>query len=94
MQVSEQKEPVTLCVTNWDETQTVDLDDVDPRATISEVVSEALQAMSVPPGTMFSALWGERELSLADSVAEVGLRSGDALRLVPEVRAGAVRGAA
>ena len=89
MQQAEEKEPVQLSVTDWEQVRSVEFDEVDPRTSIGELVFEAVQALGLPRGTMFLALWGERELSLADSVAEVGLRSGEAIRLVPEVRAGA-----
>jgi hypothetical protein len=89
MEHREDKDPIRLSVTDWENTRAVDFDEVDPRGTIGELVSEAVQALGLPRGTMFSALWGERELSLADSVAEIGLTSGESIRLVPEVRAGA-----
>jgi hypothetical protein len=89
MERAEAKEPVRLSVTDWEQTRSVEFDEVDPRSSIGELVAEAVQALGLPRGTMFQAVFGERELSLADSVIEVGLCTGDAIRLVPEVRAGA-----
>jgi hypothetical protein len=88
MQRTEDKEPIRLSVTDWNQTRSVDLDEVDPRATIGELVAEAVQALGLPRGTVFQALCDERELGLAGTVAELGLRAGDAIRLIPEVRAG------
>jgi len=88
MQETQNKEPVQLSVTDWEQTRSVEFDEVDPRSSIGELVAEAVAALGLPRATMFQAVFGERELSLADSVAEVGLCSGDSIRLVPEVRAG------
>ncbi len=77
-----------LAVVDWADTKRVRLDKVSPAATIGEVLTTAIRAMELPLRSAFQAELRGRQLNRSDTLEELGVRSDDTLRVVPDVSAG------
>lgn len=83
---------VDLVAAAWDSSRSVALEKVARDMTVGEMVTESAKLLELPVAP-YHAVFRGRQLNNGDTLDEVGVKSRDRVELVPEVSAGASRGA-
>jgi hypothetical protein len=79
---------IALEVTDWNESRHADLPEVPDDITVSELIGEIRDAMSLAPDTAYELIYAGEKLNRSALIEETGVRSGDQLTIAPEVSAG------